>query len=922
MVKDSQRLDRSNESLANSLGSMALKFIGVATAADAAYKSIVFTIAQASEAEQIERRLGLALATQGVYRQELRGALNDQADALAKVTLHTDEAIRAGMTQALQMGVAAGRMKEVTEAAVGLSGRLGVDLPTAFVMLGQAYNGHTRGLRRMGVSIDETRGTMAQFDQVLRFGKEGMAAAKGELDTTAGAWVQFKKSVADAAEEVGKRLNPVLEKLLLLMKLMPDAIKDIATADERMQREWGTGPVPSNSQWQGKAPVDMSLWYGPQDLGTLLPGTSQSRPQIGPAQAVLQPNRPVPTIPDTEGGNEIRQLIRDLEQERKAVWMTAEARQKAIKVREFEKIITDEMIAESKNLVKQYEAELDVDIANKRELRAKTGPRDASGKPIRDLELEAKEDREKAAKLAEREAQVSRERLENGRQLTEQYKRDLDLLAEQSHAWAIMTQQRETLADLELESRYAGTTGLEAQAAGARYIREMEKQHPEWMRVPANRQTVEETAAKIQRAKEDDQYKEMAQAIQKRIEGLNAEAEAYDSLGDAMEEVQTIRQLEAEFGKEGVAQGKELVQDLIDAQRLNKDTIRTKAAETTIQNRIREMQIEREAYDQTGEAVERSMAVRELEIANGKEWVEEHRQLVDELVRQIQIQQEWARTTAAEQDFAERIRDMHAEREAIGRTNVETQRTLALREIDKTYTREWREAHQGLVDTYLQEVETSVRYQEQMELAAEIQQDLVGGIMGMVRALAEGGDAWQAMGNMAVNALERIMQKQLESMITAKGVESMLSAVFSAIPGVGWGNPGSGGSYTSPTSLPPAIGALEARGDVFHYGSVIPFASGGVLGGPTLFPMIGNRMGLAGEAGPEGILPLKRGRSGKLGVEVTSETQKQTPVIVQSPGVKIVNVLDSSVVSDFMGSAAGEKLVMNIMRRNRGVLNG
>ncbi|WP_406856860.1 phage tail tape measure protein [Alsobacter sp. KACC 23698] len=43
------------------------------------------------------------------------------------------------------------------------------------------------------------------------------------------------------------------------------------------------------------------------------------------------------------------------------------------------------------------------------------------------------------------------------------------------------------------------------------------------------------------------------------------------------------------------------------------------------------------------------------------------------------------------------------------------------------------------------------------------------------------------------------------------------------------------------------------------------FADGGVVRAPTFFPM-GGGLGLAGEAGPEAILPLARGADGKLGV--------------------------------------------------------
>ena len=57
-----------------------------------------------------------------------------------------------------------------------------------------------------------------------------------------------------------------------------------------------------------------------------------------------------------------------------------------------------------------------------------------------------------------------------------------------------------------------------------------------------------------------------------------------------------------------------------------------------------------------------------------------------------------------------------------------------------------------------------------------------------------------------------------------------------------------------------------ADGGVMSRGKLTPFASGGVVNGPTVFPMA-NGMGLMGEAGPEAIMPLKRGPDGKLGVE-------------------------------------------------------
>ena len=51
---------------------------------------------------------------------------------------------------------------------------------------------------------------------------------------------------------------------------------------------------------------------------------------------------------------------------------------------------------------------------------------------------------------------------------------------------------------------------------------------------------------------------------------------------------------------------------------------------------------------------------------------------------------------------------------------------------------------------------------------------------------------------------------------------------------------------------------------------VVPFASGGVINSPIGFPLGGGSMGLAGESGPEAIIPLARGADGRLGVRSQS----------------------------------------------------
>jgi tape measure domain-containing protein len=58
------------------------------------------------------------------------------------------------------------------------------------------------------------------------------------------------------------------------------------------------------------------------------------------------------------------------------------------------------------------------------------------------------------------------------------------------------------------------------------------------------------------------------------------------------------------------------------------------------------------------------------------------------------------------------------------------------------------------------------------------------------------------------------------------------------------------------------------KGNVYAQNAIVPFAQGGVFNSPHVFPFK-NGVGLMAEAGPEAIMPLRRGPGGRLGVEAT-----------------------------------------------------
>jgi phage-related minor tail protein len=87
--------------------------------------------------------------------------------------------------------------------------------------------------------------------------------------------------------------------------------------------------------------------------------------------------------------------------------------------------------------------------------------------------------------------------------------------------------------------------------------------------------------------------------------------------------------------------------------------------------------------------------------------------------------------------------------------------------------------------------------------------------------------------------------KPLEGLLS-KGIGALLGGLAGGL-GRGLSNEGASGLGTPPASFG-------------------VFADGGVIASPSYFSLGQSTLGLAGEAGPEAILPLARGSDGRLGV--------------------------------------------------------
>lgn len=143
----------------------------------------------------------------------------------------------------------------------------------------------------------------------------------------------------------------------------------------------------------------------------------------------------------------------------------------------------------------------------------------------------------------------------------------------------------------------------------------------------------------------------------------------------------------------------------------------------------------------------------------------------------------------------------------------------------KTLEQKAKEIHQ--INEQTKAIEAQKALQE--EVSSAIENRLMDGFQSMVDGTKSVKDAFKDMAALIIQDLYRILV-----------LKKLVASISALLP--------------------------FENGGVISGGNVVPFAKGGVVGAPTFFPMNGNKTGLMGEAGPEAIMPLKRGPDGKLGV--------------------------------------------------------
>lgn len=291
-----------------------------------------------------------------------------------------------------------------------------------------------------------------------------------------------------------------------------------------------------------------------------------------------------------------------------------------------------------------------------------------------------------------------------------------------------------------------------------------------------------------------------------------------------------------------------------------------KASET------RQAQLERERLAQEQVFAINQSVIESLNLELDALFKTDEQLFIDEALRRLS-----AEATAIQRQEVEKLaRELFREKDALEERNELEEEARAITEKYTDEIEKLNEEKERLLELYEKELITFETYkkgleeingkiQDVEEAQEEANKTFAGAAKaGLQRYIDEAADLYDVLEVLTYQSMKTLEDILVNTALTGKFewkdmVNSMIADLTRLI-------------IQATITRPLAQGLMGLFGDgaAFSGGQVTAFAKGGIVGGPTIFPMA-NGMGLMGEEGPEAVMPLARTGSGKLGVYVAGD---------------------------------------------------
>jgi len=207
-----------------SLASSALAMGAAYFSTQGVINALKYSVQQSMAGESAAKRLEVA------YGRSTK-SLIDFATARQLVTKFDDDGNIAAMAAISAFTQQEGAIKALTIAAQDMAEAKGMDLVSAAELLAKTFGSETNALKRSGIEVDATAGSMERLQQITQgvadlFGGQATAAA----DTLEGRLVQTQNAIDDTAQAIGDALAPAIKGVLPEIQGLAETWSEIATS--------------------------------------------------------------------------------------------------------------------------------------------------------------------------------------------------------------------------------------------------------------------------------------------------------------------------------------------------------------------------------------------------------------------------------------------------------------------------------------------------------------------------------------------------------------------------------------------------------------------------------------------------------------------------------------------------------------------
>lgn len=309
--------------------------------------------------------------------------------------------------------------------------------------------------------------------------------------------------------------------------------------------------------------------------------------------------------------------------------------------------------------------------------------------------------------------------------------------------------------------------------------------------------------------------------------------------------------------RERYAAQRDGIDSVIDALERERRALKLTETQREIDKRLREAQVS--ASSKEGQDIIRRTTL----LMDEKKAMQDRSRAEEEAAARQKRDEEFMRRTAEQRQTA--IEKLLQERDALF-MSAEAARAAAIAQAELA---KYRERGIPVTSNLTEQIKQNAEQRAAIEAMTEKLRDAKSMTFdfasSFTRDMRRGASATEAFASSLDRLTDRLLDGTLKSAIDGlfgslgQGGGGWLAKLLGLAGSSGGGSGGTGLSLTG-------TGGLYANGAAFYGGRLIPFAAGGVVDRPTIFPMA-NGMGLMGEAGAEAIMPLRRAPDGRLGVE-------------------------------------------------------